>query len=101
MVRPTRIHSAAPIRPMKKAFNSVFSNPQVGPFLQIMVIFWIATGIQNGAFNNYLHEVLQISRMERGIIELPRELPGLLLFLIIAGRNYSGSPTIALPLREL
>ncbi|HCF95439.1 MAG TPA: hypothetical protein DEW46_10285, partial [Verrucomicrobia bacterium] len=70
---------------MKKAFNSVFSNPQVGPFLQIMVIFGIATGIQNGAFNNYLHEVLQISRMERGIIELPRELPGLLLFLIIAG----------------
>ena len=53
-------------------------------FLLCMVIFGISVGLYSGVLNNYLHETLSISRLERGIVEFPRELPGLLLFIIIA-----------------
>jgi predicted MFS family arabinose efflux permease len=48
-----------------------------------MLIFGISLGLYSGVLNNYLHEVLSINRIERGIVEFPRELPGLLLFVII------------------
>ena len=49
-----------------------------------MMVFGAVTGLYGGILNNYLHEILTITRLERGIVELPRELPGLLLFLIVA-----------------
>ncbi|MFH1707609.1 MAG: hypothetical protein ABIF71_06805, partial [Planctomycetota bacterium] len=32
----------------------------------------------------YLHDVLKIDQLERGMVEFPRELPGLLLIFIVA-----------------
>jgi predicted MFS family arabinose efflux permease len=43
------------------------------------LFFGAATGIVMATFNNYLAEVHQLSAEARGWIELPRELPGLLL----------------------
>jgi hypothetical protein len=34
--------------------------------------------------NNYLHDILKIDQLERGVVEFPRELPGLLLIFIVA-----------------
>ena len=63
---------------------SPYRDPGMKVFLLCMFIFGIATGLYTGVLNNYLHEILAITRLERGIVELPRELPGLLLFALIA-----------------
>jgi predicted MFS family arabinose efflux permease len=53
-------------------------------FLATMLVFGIAGGVYGGVFNNYLWEVLHISKAERGVVEFPRELPGLLVVVLIA-----------------
>lgn len=52
-----------------------------------MLLFGLVIGLYNGIFNNYLHEILNMTKSERGWLELPRELPGLLLFAILALLN--------------
>ena len=64
--------------------KSVYKSPHAAHFLGCMLIFGVVTGIYTGVLNNYLHEVLSITRLERGIVEFPRELPGLLLFALLA-----------------
>jgi len=63
---------------------SAYRDSRIKVFLLCVFIFGAATGLYTGVLNNYLHEILAISRFERGIVELPRELPGLLLFALIA-----------------
>jgi predicted MFS family arabinose efflux permease len=67
-----------------RRFRPLLENPETRIFLSGMLIFGIAAGLFNGVMNNYLYDVLRITRLERGIIEFPRELPGLLLFLLVA-----------------
>lgn len=69
---------------MKQKIQSLFIDPQAPAFLLIMLVFGVSTGLFLGVLNNYLHEILSINKMERGLVELPRELPGLLLFAMIA-----------------
>lgn len=69
---------------MKQKIQSLFNDPQAPYFMVIMLVFGVSTGLFLGVLNNYLHEILSISKMERGMVELPRELPGLLLFLLVA-----------------
>lgn len=69
---------------MKKRIESLYNNPQAPYFLVIMLVFGVSTGLFLGVLNNYLHEILHISKIERGMVELPRELPGLLLFLLVS-----------------
>lgn len=49
-----------------------------------MFIFGISVGLYGGVLNNFLAEILYINRFERGVVEFLRELPGLLLFLMLA-----------------
>lgn len=74
---------------MKQKIQSLFNDPQAPSFMIIMLVFGVSTGLFLGALNNYLHEILSISKMARGIVELPRELPGLLLFLLVALMSHS------------
>lgn len=69
---------------MKKIFGNLYRDPEAGKFIYSMLIFGIAIGLFNGVFNNFLHDVLSIGRLERGFLELPREVPGLAMMLIIA-----------------
>ena len=64
--------------------KQVFNDPHIKSFLFSMFIFGIAVGLYGGALNNFLAEILQIDRFERGVVEFLRELPGLLLFLMLA-----------------
>ena len=64
--------------------KQVFTDPHIKSFLFSMFIFGIAVGLYGGALNNFLAEILHIDRFERGVVEFLRELPGLLLFLMLA-----------------
>ena len=70
---------------MTRSLKNIFTdNKRALYFLAIMVVFGIANGLFMGTLNNYLHEVLSIGKVERGWIEFPRELPGLLLIVLLS-----------------
>ena len=71
------------IRNLTDRIHRAFDDPGIGRFLRLMLLAGIAGGIFGGVLNNYLYEILAIDRVGRGIVEFPRELPGLLLFLLI------------------
>ena len=72
---------------MNRALNEIYNSSRIKSFLFSMLLFGIVLGLYNGVFNNYLHDILNMSKIERGWLELPRELPGLLLFAILALLN--------------
>lgn len=49
-----------------------------------MVVFGFSQSIVDATFNNFLNETFSISDFQRGFLELPRELPGLLVVFISA-----------------
>ena len=65
-------------------YNTIYKDNKAPYFLTTMLIFGIAAGLFNGVLNNYFHEVLHVSKLERGVVELPREVPGLLLIVLIS-----------------
>lgn len=69
---------------MLSNIRKLYNDDHALSFLLCMLIFGISVGLYTGGLNNYLYEILSITRLERGIVEFPRELPGLLLFVIIA-----------------
>ena len=75
--------SAKPMRTLINRVRSVYQDDTIGAFLTLMLLFGVAVGIFTGVLNNYLYEILAIDRVGRGIVEFPRELPGLLLFVLV------------------
>ena len=70
---------------MSKEFSKIFKpNVGAGNFFLSILVWGIATGCFAAVLNNYLHDIRNISEMERGILEFFREMPGLLLVFIIA-----------------
>ncbi|MDR0320501.1 MAG: MFS transporter [Treponema sp.] len=64
--------------------NIYRSDIKVGRFLSVLVLFGISYGLYRGVQDNYLAEIIHITPFERGIVEFFREMPGLLLILILA-----------------
>jgi len=52
--------------------------------LHHVFFFGIAIGLFYGTLNNFLAEIMLITRFERGIVEFLRELPGLSMILLLA-----------------
>ena len=48
------------------------------------VTFGLACGLYKGVMDNYLAEVVAMTKFDRGVLEFFRELPGLLLIFILA-----------------
>lgn len=71
------------MRTLINRIRSVYDDDTIGAFLTLMLLFGVAVGIFTGVLNNYLYEILAIDRVGRGIVEFPRELPGLLLFVLV------------------
>jgi MFS family permease len=55
-----------------------------GPFLATLLLSGIGYGLYRGIQDNYLAEIVHISKFERGLVEFFRETPGLLVMLILA-----------------
>ena len=49
-----------------------------------VVLYGLAGGIFKGGLDNYLAEIVQMGEFDRGVAEFFRELPGLMLVLILA-----------------
>lgn len=64
-------------------------------FLLAGAFLGFASGISDSTLNNYLNEVFKISALQRGWIEFPRELPGLLVVFIAGFLFFLGDVRIA------
>ncbi len=65
--------------------ESIFKeNTRYKAFFLSLLLSAIGFGLYKGVIDNYMAEVVRINEMERGITEFFRELPGLLLVLILA-----------------
>ena len=73
-----------PVGSLLKRVLTSYQDQRIRYFLLCMLVFGVTNGLYIGVLNNYLHDILGLSRVERGLLEMPRELPGLLLFLSLA-----------------
>jgi len=55
-----------------------------GRFLSVLLFWGVAWGLYRGIQDNYLAEIMRITPFERGIVEFFREIPGLMVVLILA-----------------
>jgi MFS family permease len=70
---------------MIKFFNGVYrAGARPSRFLSTLIVSGIAYGLYRGVQDNYLVEVIKITPFERGIVEFFREIPGLLVMLLLA-----------------
>jgi len=53
-------------------------------YLVILALTAIGIGFSNDIISNYFKDAYQVTAFQRGMIELPRELPGMLCILIIS-----------------
>jgi len=60
-------------------------------FLAATFIFGFSQSIVDSTLNNFLHETFSISDLQRGLLELPREMPGLLVIFVSAVLFFFGS----------
>jgi predicted MFS family arabinose efflux permease len=70
------------LRQTKKTLSKVPRDLQL--FLAATFVFGFSQSIVNTTFNNFLNETFFISNLQRGVLELPRELPGLLTVVVSA-----------------
>lgn len=59
-------------------------------FLIVGVFAGIASGINSTVFNNFLSDVFKITAEGRGIVEFPRELPGMLIVVVLGLLSFLG-----------
>ncbi len=64
--------------------DSFQSNYNVMPFLLSVLFFGITNSIARALMNNYLADIIRITRIQLGVVEFFRELPGLFLIFILA-----------------
>ncbi|MDR1047438.1 MAG: MFS transporter [Treponema sp.] len=78
-------HSKVKKQPLLAAWREIY-HPEVkiGRYLSVLALWGISYGFYRGVQDNYLAQVVGITNFERGIVEFFREIPGLLVVLILA-----------------
>lgn len=64
--------------------------PGVFLFFVLVAAVALGNGLSDGVYSNYFKEVYQITAFQRGLIEFPRELPGLLCAVVIGALSFLG-----------
>lgn len=65
-------------------------------FLIVGLFTGIASGINSTVFNNFLSDTYKLTASARGIVEFPRELPGVLIVLVLGILAFLGDIRIAI-----
>ncbi len=65
-------------------------------FLALVAMVALANGLSDSVYTNYFKEVYDVTALQRGFIEWPRELPGVLCAFVIAFLAKLGDLKIAL-----
>lgn len=67
-------------------------------FIYIAILAFVAmgNGLSDGIFSNYFKEAYNVSAFERGVIEFPRELPGMLCIFVVSIFSFMGDIRLAI-----
>lgn len=65
-------------------------------FLIVGLFTGIASGINSTVFNNFLSDTYKLTASARGIVEFPRELPGVLIVVVLGILAFLGDIRIAI-----
>ena len=65
-------------------------------YLAAMILTSIGLGLSDGVFGNYFKEVYDVTAAQRGFIEFPRELPGLLCVVFVSVFSFLGEIRLSL-----
>ena len=78
---------------MKKKILQI--RPEILMFFILISAVSFGNGLSDGVYSNYFKEVYHITAFQRGFIEFPRELPGLLCAIVIGGLGFLGDLRVA------
>ncbi|HBQ64700.1 MAG TPA: MFS transporter [Clostridiales bacterium] len=70
-------------------------HPELLMFFVLISAVALGNGLSDSVYSNYFKEVYQVTAFQRGLIEFPRELPGLLCVLVIGLLSFLGDLRIA------
>ena len=70
--------------------KSLRMRPELFLFFVLLSAVALGNGLSDAVYSNYFKEVYQVTAFQRGLIEFPRELPGLLCVLIIGMLSFLG-----------
>ena len=56
----------------------------------------LASGLSEGTFGNFYYEVYNVTSRQRGFIEFPREIPGLIAVVVISMMSFMGEIKLAI-----
>ena len=70
--------------------------PELLIFFIIVAFTGFAMGMTDSVISNYFNDAYNVTTFQRGFLEFPRELPGLLCFLIIAMTSTVGDVRLAI-----
>lgn len=62
----------------------------IGIFFVIMALAGIGWGLSDSVFANYFKDAYQVDAYQRGIIEIPRESPGVICLFILSALTFLG-----------
>lgn len=75
------------------------NNPQIRVdlvlFFLLISVVALANGLSDSIYSNYFKEVYGVTAFQRGLIEFPRELPGILCTLVIGTLGFMGDVRVA------
>ena len=60
-------------------------------FVLVLIFTGLANGLGSNIFSNYFNEVFHIDSVQRGFLEVPRESPGILCMVLVAGLGFLGN----------
>ncbi|MCL2068385.1 MAG: MFS transporter [Oscillospiraceae bacterium] len=63
----------------------------IGIFIWVTACIGLGMGLSDGVLGNYFKEAYDVTPYERGVIEFPRELPGILSMFAISGLAFLGN----------
>jgi len=69
---------------------------EIAVYFFILSLTALGLGLSDGIFSNYFKDAYNVNAFQRGLIELPRELPGILSIVVISLLSFLGDIRIAL-----
>lgn len=83
--------------PLTKPFSSfAFLTPELKRYLAAIALTALALGFSNDVISNYFKDAYNVTPYQRGLIEFPRETPGVLCYLVITALSGLGDLRVAI-----
>ena len=71
-------------------------NKAIAIFMAIVALSGLALGLSDAVFSNYFRDAYDVYAFQRGIIEFPRELPGVLTVVLVSALAFMGNIKLSL-----